>query len=173
MASAMEHKYFGIEIRQNEVIRIKEQMKKLDRFFDIEIGDSQNYPLQDDFYDFSYTCPPYYNLEIYSKLEGDLSNAGDYQTFLQMLWNCLKNNYKALKKDCLSVWVVGNFRNEKTGNLQNLDGDLIKFGKLAGFKLHDIIIWWGASKCASQRCGQFEANRRSVRVHEYIIIFRK
>ena len=35
------------------------------------------------------------------------------------------------------------------------------------------LIFWGASKCASQRCGQFEANRKSVRVHEYIIIFKK
>ena len=84
----------------------------------------------------------------------------------------MKGVYKGLKKEGLSIWVVGNFR-DKTGNLIHFNGDLILLGKEIGFKLHDELIFWGASKCAAQRSGLFETNRKSVRVHEYIIIFKK
>ena len=80
--------------------------------------------------------------------------------------------YKGLKKGGLSVWVVGNFRDSK-GELTPFNSHLVMLAKKIGFKLHDELIFWGASKCAAQRSGQFEANRKSVRVHEYIIIFKK
>jgi DNA modification methylase len=168
----MGHKYFGIELRQEEVDRIKEQQVKLDKKFDIFCGDSTNdYNFEEPF-DFSYTCPPYYDLEVYSKLENDLSAKSTYDGFLNGLEKAISGVYKALKPGSLSVWVVGNFRDNQ-GHLRHFNGDLVRCAKKAGFSLHDELIFWGASKCASQRCGQFEANRKSVRVHEYILIFKK
>ena len=89
-----------------------------------------------------------------------------------MIKNVLFNVYKSLKNNCLSVWVIGNFR-DKNKNLIHFNGDCIKLGLDVGFDLHDELIFWGASGNAVQRVGNFEANRRSVRVHEYIIIFKK
>jgi len=172
IAAAMGHRYYGIEIRKEEVDRLIQQRKELKKKFHITLGDSKFYEFKDDFFDFSYTCPPYYNLEIYSELEGDISNAKTYDDFLTMLFMSMKGVYKGLKKGCLSVWVVGNFR-DKIGNLVHFNGDIIRLGKKCGFQLHDELIFWGASKSAVQRSGQFEANRKSVRVHEYIIIFKK
>ncbi len=172
IATAMGHNYWGVEIRQEEVDRIKEQQKILNKPFELICADSQYFPFQENFFDFSYTCPPYYNLEVYSDMPNDLSNAKTYEDFLTMMKNCLEWTYKGLKKDCLSVWVVGNFRDKK-GELTHFNGDLIRLAKKVGFALHDELIFWGASKCASQRCGQFKANRKSVRVHEYIIVLKK
>ena len=151
--------------------RIIKQQAELGYKFGIECDDSSN-PTHENFYDFSYTCPPYYDLEVYSTLVNDLSAAKSYKTFLGMLQKIMNNVFYSLKKNSLSVWVVGNFR-DKNGYLVHFNGDVVKLGETAGFKLHDELIFHGASNCASQRCGQFEANRKSVRVHEYIIIFKK
>jgi len=172
IATAMKHNYTGIEIRQNEVDRIKRQQQKLGLKFNITCDDSRIYDIDEDSFDFSYTCPPYYNLEIYSDMDGDMSSADTYEEFLEMIKGSIEITYKGLRENSLSVWIVGNFRNKK-GELVHFSGDLIRIAKEVGFKLHDELIFWGASGVASMRCGQFGANRKSVRVHEYIIIFKK
>lgn len=172
VASAMGHDYTGVEIRQEEVDRIKDRQKELNTFFTIECHDSQTYDIQDNTFDFAYTCPPYYDLEIYSPLDGDMSNVATYEEFLDMLYNSMEVTYRGLKPGSLFVMVVGNFRDKK-GNLRHFNGDVARLGKQMGFVLHDELVFWGASDIAYQRLGQFVANRRSVRVHEYIIIFKK
>ncbi len=172
VASAMGHTYTGVEIRQNEVDRLLERQTELGVEFTISCHDSQNYPIESNAYDFAYTCPPYYDLEVYSTQEGDMSNVATYEEFLTMLKNSMTTTYIGLKDGALFVMVVGNFRDKK-GNLRHFNGDVVKLGEEVGFVLHDELIFWGASDQAYQRLGQFVANRRSVRVHEYIIIFKK
>lgn len=172
IATAMGHNYLGVEIRLDEVERIQRKQDELLAHFDIKCEDSQFYAIDKEVYDFSYSCPPYYDLEVYSTLEGDMSNVATYGEFLSMLKNSLDVTYKGLKKGALCVWVVGNFRDKK-GNLRHFNGDVVRLGEEVGFVLHDELIFWGAAGIAAQRAGQFVANRRSVRVHEYIVIFKK
>lgn len=171
IATKMGHSYTGIEIRNEEVDRIKEQMNNWNLNFNILLADSRNY-IPNDKFNFSFTCPPYYDLELYSNLDGDLSNCQDYSSFLLDLKKVIKNVYNCLEENSFSVWVVGNFRNKK-GEIEHLNGDLVKLAKAVGFKLWDELIWQGASNVALTRCGKFECNRKSVRMHEYILIFKK
>jgi len=176
IATAMGHEYFGFEIRQEEVDRIKAHQRKLENEFTIICADSCKKPpenvCQTEEFDFCYTCPPYYNLEVYSKTDGDISNAPTYQGFLDSLYWSIFNTYQVLKPGSLAVWVVGNFR-DKGGNLIHFNGDLVRLANDAGFRLHDELIFWGAAGIAASRAGQFAANRKSVRVHEYIIVLKK
>ncbi len=172
IASAMGHEYTGVELRQEEVDRILRQQDELSTPFTLYCADSRFYPIDEGIYDFSYSCPPYYNLEVYSDLLGDMSNVETYEEFLGMLKDSLGITYKGLKDDALCVWVVGNLR-RKDGSLIHFNGDTVRIGQEVGFKLWDELIFWGASDSAVQRSGQFEANRKSVRVHESIIIFKK
>lgn len=172
IASAMGHNYTGVEIRQKEVDRLIERQKELGVDFVLHCADSQFYEIDKEHYDFSYTCPPYFDLEVYSDIDGDMSNVGDYDTFLDMLKNSMKVTYDGLKPNSMFIMVVGNFRDKK-GHLRHFNGDVIRLGKEVGFQLHDELVFWGASDIAYQRLGQFVANRKSVRVHEYIIIFKK
>lgn len=172
IAASMGHKYYGVELRSAEVERIREVGKSLDKKFHVRQGDSQIYEFDNGFFDFSFTCPPYYDLEVYSNDKLDLSNAPSYEDFLNGIESTLEGVLSGLKKDGLSIWVVGNFRDKK-GNLRHFSGDLIQKAKDVGFVLHDEIIWWGASGSAAQRVKLFAANRKSVRVHEYIVILRK
>lgn len=172
VASAMGHDYTGVEIRHEEVQRLVYRQQELSVFFNIHLGDSQFYDIEHEHYDFSYTCPPYYDLEVYSPIDGDMSNVSTYEQFLSMLKNSIATTYRGLKRGAFFVMVVGNFRDKK-GTLRHFNGDVVRLGKEVGFILHDELIFWGASDIAYQRLGQFVANRKSVRVHEYIIIFKK
>ena len=171
IATKMGYDYTGVEIREEEYNRVLAQMKEWNLNFKFILADSVKYRPNESF-DFIYTCPPYYDLEVYSDMEEDLSNAPSYMEYLNMLQKVLKNCYDILKKDSFAVFVVGNFRNKK-GELEHLNGDLITKAKEVGFKLWDELIWMGASNVALTRCGKFEKNRKSVRMHEYIIILKK
>ena len=127
IATKMGFDYTGVEIREEEYFRVKEQMKKWDINFNFLLEDSVEYIPEGEF-DFVFTCPPYYDLEVYSELEHDLSNAKTYNDYLKLLERIIKNVYKILKKDTFAVFVVGNFRNRK-GELEHLNGDLIRIAK--------------------------------------------
>ncbi len=172
IATAMGHSYTGIEIRQEEVDRIKRQQDELKLPFEIVCADSTQYAIEQNSFDFSLSCPPYYDLEVYSEQAGDISNLGSYEEFLALLKLSLGVTYEGLKPGALCVWVVGNFRS-KTGELRHFNGDVVQLAKQVGFKLHDELIWWGASGSAALRAGAFTANRKSVRVHEYLLILKK
>lgn len=171
IATKMGHDYTGVELRKEEYLRIKEQMKEWKITFNIINDDCMSYTPNDE-YDFIFTCPPYYDLEVYSDLDNDLSNAKTYNDYLLMLDTVLLNCYNCLKENHFAVFIIGNFRNRK-GELEHLNGDLIRIAKKNGFKLWDELIWEGASNVALTRCGKFEKNRKSVRMHEYIIILKK
>ena len=172
IAASMGHKYTGVEIRQEEVNRILEQQNELQTAFEIVCADSRTYDIEEGKYNFAYTCPPYYDLEVYSALDGDMSNVASYGEFLDMLRQSMETIYIGLQPGALSIMVVGNFR-DKRGCLIHFNGDVVRLGKEVGFNLWDELIFWGAAGIAAQRAGQFVANRKSVRVHEYILIFKK
>ena len=171
IATKMGYDYTGIEIRKEEVERVKKQMDKWNISFKLLCEDSTTY-LSKEKFDFAFTCPPYYDLELYSNLPNDLSNAKTYNDYLIMMQKVVKNIYIMLKKNSFCIFVVGNFRNKK-GELEHLNGDLIKIAKQEGFKLWDELIYKGASEVALTRCGKFEKNRKSIRMHEYIIVLKK
>src|SRR3990167_2504971 len=132
VAAAMKHEYLGIEIREEEVERLKGRMNEINTNFEIVCADSRNYPIEEDAFDFCYTCPPYYDLEVYSTIEGDMSNVSSYDTFLAMLKESLSTTYRALKPESLAVWVVGNFRDTRC-ELRHFNGDLVRMAKEGGF----------------------------------------
>lgn len=171
IATKMGHKYTGVELRIEEVNRIYDQMDKWGVHFDMICADSTQF-IPDGEFDFCYTCPPYYDLEVYSDLPSDLSNQKTYLEYLSMLQDVIENVYKKLKSGSFAVFVVGNFR-QRDGSLVHLNGDLVDIAEIVGFKLWDELIWCGASNVALTRCGKFEKNRKSVRMHEYIIILKK
>lgn len=171
VATRMGFKYTGTELRSEEVKRIREEMEKWKITFDIQVGDAITHREKEK-YDFVFTCPPYYDLELYSNLDDDLSNAKSYNDYKKMLKSVLENSYYSLKNGTFAVFVVGNFR-DRTGELIHLNGDCVRLAKEVGFKLWDEVIWNGASNVALTRSGKFEKNRKLVRVHEYVIVLKK
>lgn len=106
IASAMGHTYTGVEVRPEEVERIHQQQHKLENDFKMVVGDCRAYDIEPEAFDFSYTCPPYYDLEVYSDLIDDMSTAPSYEEFLQMIKQAFEVTFRGLKPGSLAIWVV-------------------------------------------------------------------
>lgn len=123
-------------------------------------------------FDFCYTCPPYWNLEKYESVPGQLSDIRDYSTFLNELKKVIEHTYRILKPISLCSWVVGDFR--KQNIFYNFSHDVTDLMKQCGFTIFDKVI---IDKSINYRLPIFlnQADRLgyTVKLHEYILTFKK
>lgn len=172
IASLLGHKYIGINLSEEQIAEIQKVSKKHNVAPNIKKANAMEYR-ENPVCDFSFTCPPYYNLEQYSNQKwDDLSALPSYTRFLKYMSKVIENVYSSLKPNSFFCCVVGNFRDKK-GELLHFNGDFIHLAKEVGFKLHDEIVLHTASSLASRRVGFFLKNKKSVRVHEYLLVLRR
>lgn len=123
--------------------------------------------------DFLMTCPPYYDLEVYSDDAADISNVGTYEEFRDIYWEILKKTYPLLKPGAFATVVVGNVRN-KEGNYNDLVGDTVRGMEKAGYVFYNEIILATALATAGLRARRiFDSGKKVVKVHQNILTFWK
>ncbi len=167
--------YVGCEIRLEEVAAVRLRCDNLGVGGSVQLChvDSRRSQLPDSMADFSFTCPPYFNLEQYDGGPDDLSMAPTYLHFCSGISTVLQENLRILKKGALAVWVVGLLR-KKDGELIPLNHDIGRIAKAAGFYLKEEIILAHRNNGAIQRVGNFEkGNGFLIRTHEYALVFEK
>ena len=122
--------------------------------------------------DLIFSCPPYYDLEVYSDLEGDISNM-DYEDFMEAYDSIIKKSCEKLKKGGYACFVVGEVRDKK-GNYISFVPDTIHSFVKAGLKYYNEGILLNAIASASMRADrQFSAAQKLVKVHQNVLIFKK
>ena len=174
IATALGRTYFGIDVRAPEVDRVNGRLEELGLHTeaDVVVGSSTDRSVWPTDPDALITCPPYWNLEVYSDDPMDLSTAPTYTAFLSSISDVVEHSFSVLREGALSVWVVGDIRHRKTGELLDFPGDLTRIHQEAGFFLYDKVIYRNASPFgASLRSGIFDKTRRTVRQHEYVLVF--
>mgnify|MGYP003629498045 CR=1 FL=1 len=182
VAAMMGHEYHGVDIRREAVDECREVLETLGLEAMYHVGDARNYNPDVGKFDFSIACPPYYNLEVYSDQEDDLSNLGTYKEFLNEMKPVAKNTFKLLKEGAFCALVVGNFRQtSKKKNATTMDsyitdfrGDMVRVYKKAGFRLFQDIVLKRSAGSAAVRAGRhWSGGMKLVAMHEYLLIFRK
>ena len=175
VANYLGYKYTGIDIRQEQIESNRDQA--------IEILDVNNQPnwyvgdsdkVLDDFnkeYDFVFSCPPYADLEVSSKLEGDISNM-PYVNFMQSYESIIAKSCKLLKKGGYACFVVGEVRNKK-GNYIGFVPDTIRAFEKCGMKFYNEAILLNAIASASMRADRNMINQKLTKVHQNVLIFKK
>lgn len=124
--------------------------------------------------DFIFTCPPYYNLEKYTDLEDDMSNAKSYVNFLKSYVNCIDMCYNMLVDDSFMAWVVSDVRDKETTEYYGLVADTIKACQNVGFKFYNEIILYNDTGNLAIVSGDYLERARKVgRQHQNILIFYK
>lgn len=121
--------------------------------------------------DLVFTCPPYFNLEKYESVPGQLSDIKHYNEFLERIDECLSNCYRVLKNNKYCIWVVGDFRLNKS--VCTFHSDTINLGIKNGFSLHDIVIEQVRSPFAWCRVRENYRLGFTAKSHQYILIFKK
>lgn len=122
--------------------------------------------------DFIFSCPPYADLEVYSKDPRDLSNM-DYPTFLKNYKLIISHCYERLKNNRFACFVVGDVRDKK-GHYRGLVADTINIFRDCGFKLYNDIILINPSGSLCIRAGiSFDATRKLGKMHQNVLLFVK
>lgn len=177
MSAHLGRRYDGVEIRKEEADRVNARLEELGLHGQgrlgacIRLGDSTKWDWAARAADGLLTCPPYYDLEVYSSDPGDLSTRSSYESFLDGLSEVIGRSLFGLRSGAFAVWVCGRFRHGKTGELIDFPGDVIRLHRMAGFRLYDVIVYTPANPQALYRQGIFDKTRKTVRVHEEVLVF--
>ena len=177
--------YFGIDLNPLQVQANQENWEKIcDIYDDVEFGvpvwecDDCIMYMKEHYttvgkYDMLLTCPPYYNLEIYSDKDDDLSNQPTYDEFLRKYRNCIRLTYDMLKDDSFAVIVVEEIR-DKNGLFYGFVPDTIKAFTDVGYKYYNEMILENRIMSLGVRCPKyFEQSRKVGRHHQNVLVFFK
>jgi DNA modification methylase len=116
------------------------------------------------------TCPPYYNIEKYKSVDGQLTDIKTYEEFLETYKIILEKSIKILKPSCFFVVVLANFRID--GKLYDFCSDTKNILK-EHLKFHDEIILEMSPAKRHALYTQAIVNLNCLKTHEYCLVFRK
>lgn len=176
VASHLGRHYTGIDLRPEQLDANRDQLKiakkPLPKWIE---GDSRTIssllpPSQT--FDLVFSCPPYWNLEVYSNNPQDLSTLGADDFFIAQA-AIIKAACSRLKNDRFAAWVVGDVRDSK-GLYVNIPGRSVQAFEAAGLRLYNEAILITAAGSLALRAGkQFETSRKLGKSHQNVLIFCK
>ena len=175
VANYLGFNYTGIDIRQEQIDSNREQgmdILELNNQPNWFVGDSNE--VLDGFnkeFDFVFSCPPYADLEVYSDLEGDISNM-PYIEFMKSYEEIIAKSCNLLKPGGYACFVVGEVRDKK-GNYIGFVPDTIRAFEKCGMKFYNEAILLNAIASASMRADRNMQNQKLAKVHQNVLIFKK
>ena len=150
------------------------------RYYDVKafLGNANNMSaIETNSVDLVLSSPPYWNIEKYESVDGQLSDYKTYKSFLKAYYECIKEIYRVVKPGKFAIFVVGDFRRpEYSGGKSKL----IRFGRhtevlfeKAGFETWDIGINFLYSTPSVIGVHTAAKMGRLLKSHEYILVFKK
>jgi len=177
VAEEMGRKYMGFDINLHQVQANKQQSKK--PLWWCEDSYTALDKVADESHDFIFTCPPYYDLEVYTDDVNDISNMSvedfdnRYNKILQKSVKKLKNNrfFAIVVSEVREPSVTGKY---STGRYRGLVSKTIDMLEKSGLEFYNDMILFNSQHQAS-RVGKtyFERNRKIPSVHQNVLVFVK
>jgi len=175
VANYLGYKYTGIDIRQEQIESNREQALQI-----LDVNNQPNWYVGDSNialhglngqYDFVFSCPPYADLEVYSDMDGDISNMA-YDDFMVAYESIISKSCALLKPNGYACFVVGEVR-DKHGNYIGFVPDTINAFKKCGMNFYNEAILLNAIASASMRANGNMKTQKLVKVHQNVLIFKK
>lgn len=180
VANYLEYKYTGIELRAEQCESNREQALNI-----LEINNQPKWYCGDsdrildelkDNYDLIFSCPPYFNLEIYSDLIDDISNMS-YENFINKYTSIIKKSCDLLNKGGYAVFVLSDVRKKikggYSGGYVGLVKETINIFMNIGMEYYNDIILINNTGNAGIRADKYMKSGKIVRVHQNILVFKK
>lgn len=174
VAEMLNRHYIGIDLSQRQVDANQLNADKLGVCPAWHCDDSRNADqyIPDGSADLVFSCPPYHNLEKYSDHPLDLSNM-NYADFLEAYREIITTACRKLKENRFAVFVVGDIRDSK-GAYRDFISATKRIFQDCGLCLYNESILLEQYGTAPMRAGnQFSAGRKTVKVHQNVLIFYK
>ena len=179
VAALMGRRYTGIDLCEKQINANREQWEQIRSHLRGEppapqwiVGDARDVlGLAPGGYDYVFTCPPYYNLEIYSDDPADLCNADDYGTFLADYGGIIAASCSMLRPNRFAAVVVGDVR-DKRGFLHNFSGDTVNLFERAGRRLYNHAVLIEAIGSLALRAAKpMNGTRKLGKCHQDVLVF--
>jgi hypothetical protein len=119
------------------------------------------------------SCPPYYDLEVYSDEPNDASNQKTYADFLKILCNAYSDSLKILKQDRFAIIVIGDVRDKKTGLYHNIVDDIKRIFAEQSVALYNELILIETGASTALRAARYMESRKIAKMHQNVLVFYK
>lgn len=181
VAAMLGHRYTGLDLSEAQVLANRAQADDLLAGGDYPPpiwiqGDSARMaqiltePMK---YDLLFSCPPYYDLEVYGDEEGELSAMPSYEEFLRAYRLIIALACERLKEDRFAVWIVGEIRGAD-GFQRGFVADTIQAFRDAGLHLQNEAVLINAVGTLALRAPRmFLSSRALGRSHQSVLVFWK
>lgn len=172
VASKTNRNYIGTDIREEQVLSNIEQSKQLCDNYIPEWICSDALDWDGGEYDFLFTCPPYYSLEVYSELETDLSTMTDEQ-FEKTYDAILTKHLTQLRNNRFCAIVIGDTRDDK-GMYRKFTSKTIDIFEKNGCGLYNDLILLQEPATAAMRAFKYmNSSRKIAKCHQNVLVFVK
>lgn len=174
VSSYLWHEFRGIELRPEQAKLNNERTRDKGLAAEYICDDWQNVlkHFEENSRDFYFSCPPYFDLEVYSDDPKDASNQESYGDFLKILENSFSWAAKVLKNDRFAVVVMSNIR-DKNGFYIHIVDDIKRIMQKNGLRLYNDIILINSFWSAGLRANNAMRNRKVVKTHQNVMVFYK
>lgn len=187
VAAVLGRDYFGIDLSPTQVLANVDSYDTMkDKYTNIS-GDAfwinsdsfTHLPrMKNKEFDMVLTCPPYYNLEVYTKDPRDLSRQPSYDEFLYKYRTILKESVRCLKDDSFFIIVVSEIRANahdiSNSHYLGLVPDTIKILQNCNLSYYNEIILMNNIGSLPVRAPKFfDRTRKIGRHHQNILVFYK
>ncbi len=169
--------YTGIDLRSEQIDanykNAREIGVNLDKINWI-CDDSSNVDdyIDDESADLIFACPPYFDLEVYSDNEKDISNMS-YDEFCSMYTKILQKFANKLKSNRFAIVTISDVRDKK-GFYRDLTGVTKQAFSECGIMFYNDIILinsFGSGVFRARR--QMNSGRKVIRSHQNVLVFYK
>lgn len=179
VAAYMGISYTGIDLRKEQIDSNYQLFANMDGSDLIThkpkwiVADSNSYidTIEDKSFDMILTCPPYGDLEVYSDIDGDLSNM-KIDEFNRVLSEILIKSSKKVNDSGYVVIVAGDYRDKK-GYLVDFLGTIKNAMSSAGCRLYNELILITPLANKAMTANMLMRNKKMIKTHENILVFKK
>jgi hypothetical protein len=178
VAAWLGHPYIGVDLSAAQVASNREQADAIltnQHVPEWVVGDSRAVlpTLTDECADLIFTCPPYYDLEVYSDDPADLSAMPSWPAFLDAYGEVIGAALRCLRRDRFAAIVVSEIRGPN-GIFRGLVPWTIRQFEMHGARYYNEAIIVNSAGTLPLRVGRyFEAGRKLGRSHQNLLVFVK
>ena len=176
VAKCTGYSYQGIDLRAEQVESNRQNAVELgldSSGLEWICDDSRNMDqyIADGSADMVFTCPPYFDLEVYSDDPRDISGM-DYEGFTAVFHEIMTKAAGKLKQDRFMVVVLSDVRGPD-GNYRGIVDRLTGALREQGLRLYNDMILFNVVGSSSLRARRNMHNRKVVRTHQNVLVYYK
>ena len=174
VASYLGYDYTGIELRQEQVDVNLANCRKLDLSPRYICDDGRNVcdHIEAESQDLLISCPPYFDLEVYSDDQRDASNQGSFDDFYAILDEAFSESIKCLKPNRFACVIVTDIR-KPDGTYYDFVERVRGTFERNGMGLYNHLILATPLGTSAMRVNKSMVRRKPVRAHQNVLVFLK